>query len=383
MLWLARVTSDTSENLLRVAYHFAKLHIPFRVIGGRMMQRAYDLNNPLLAAAETLLGCQEAAREIGIDLSDSLRVSGISPTLLASPKGYLPYHQLSNFLSEVAERCDCPEFGFLVAKHQPPLRFGPAGQLPKLCATINQAIEVSIQYHLMTSEVAIWTLEREGAYATLKRRERVTYDGDSLQLHLLAVTAVFKSLRALGDRDWRTTSISFMHSRPKAGNRMERYFGCPVYYNCAFNGITFPAVGLEIPIASADESLLAVVLNHLDSKKPDYRLDDNLATKTLHHIKQNLGTSQCNLESIAQLLDQKPRTLQRELQKHGVTFKSLLAGVRQDFARHYLRSSDISLVDLAEILGYRNVSAFSRAFKNKSGKSPNHWRLEVLGESDL
>lgn len=348
-----------------------------------MIQRAYDFHNPLRAASETLLSSREAARDAGIDLTDSLRACGIPPALLASPKGYVPYHQVVNFLNDVAERFDCPEFGFLVGKHQPPLRFGPAGQLPKLCANINQAIEVAIRYGLTTSEVAVWELEREGCYAIIKRRERVAYEGPLVQLHTLAVTVVFKGLKSLGGSDWRTTSISFMHSRPKSATSMEQYFGCPVDFNCAFNGITFPEECLDIPIASADEQLLAVVMSHLDSRKNDYRLDDNLATKTLHHIKQSLGTALCNLESIAQLLDQNPRTLQRELRKHGVTFRSLLSGVRQDVAQHYLRSSDISLIDLADMLGYRNASAFSRAFKNHCGKSPEHWRLQVLGKSSL
>ena len=36
--------------------------------------------------------------------------------------------------------------------------------------------------------------------------------------------------------------------------------------------------------------------------------------------------------------------------------------------------SDISVVELAGLLGYQNASAFSRAFKQKTGLSPDHWR---------
>lgn len=357
------------------AYQFATLRIPFGVSGIIMIQRAYDFHNPLLTASETLSGSWEAAREAGIDITDSLRSCGIPPGSLVSPKGYLPYHRVINFLNDVADRFDCPEFGFLVGKHQAPLRYGPAAQLPKLCADISQAIDVAKRYSLLTSEMSVWELEREDRYAILKRRERVSYHSSLVQIYTLTVTVIFKALQLVGGSDWRTTSISFTHSQPKYGKSMERFFGCPVDYNCAFNGITFPEEGLSHPIASADENLLAVAMNHLDSTKAGYQLNDDLATKVLHHIKQSLGTTLCNLESIAQLLDQNPRTLQRELQKHGVTFRSLLSEVRQDVALHYLRSSDIALIDLADILGYRNVSAFSRAFKNNCGQSPDHWRL--------
>ena len=341
-----------------------------------MLKTAYDFRNPLLTAAEVLLGVLEAGREAGIDLTDSLRACDIPPGLISSPKGYLPYHQVVNFLNDVAGRFDCPEFGFLAGTHQPPMRFGPSGQLPKHCANIKQGIELAIRYNLLNSEVSLWELECEEGHASLRRRERVSYSGSSVQIHTLAVTSVFKGLPLLGGSDWRTTSISFTHSQTKSRKSMERFFECPVNYDCDFNGITFPEECLKIPIASADESLLAVAMSYFDSIKKNYPPDDDLASKILHHIKQSLGTTRCNLVGVAQLLGQNPRTLQRELQKHGVTFRSLLSEVRQDLAQHYLRSSNIALIELADLLGYRNVSAFSRAFKNHCGQAPDHWRIE-------
>jgi AraC-like DNA-binding protein len=45
-----------------------------------------------------------------------------------------------------------------------------------------------------------------------------------------------------------------------------------------------------------------------------------------------------------------------------------------EVAEQYLQSSAIPLAELAEILGYRNRSAFSRAFKNSRGESPERWK---------
>jgi AraC-like DNA-binding protein len=69
-----------------------------------------------------------------------------------------------------------------------------------------------------------------------------------------------------------------------------------------------------------------------------------------------------------------PRALQRDLAKHNCTFKQLLLEIRMELAEQYLRSSDITLSDLTELLGYQNLSAFSRAFKNSYGLSPDLWR---------
>ena len=103
-------------------------------------------------------------------------------------------------------------------------------------------------------------------------------------------------------------------------------------------------------------------------------MEDDLVSKVHLYVKKNLGTNACNLEGVAERLDRRPRSLQRELMKQGFSFRQVLLDVRRDVAEHYLRSSKIALVDLADILGYRNVSAFSRAFKSSCGQSPEHWR---------
>ena len=338
------------------------------------MLRAYDVHNPLLTSSETLLGSLEAAQEIGANLTGPLSSNGIPSELLVSPKGFLTFHQVVNFLNDVATGFSCPHFGFLVGRHQPALRFGPMAQLPRFSSTLGEAIENALQYSLLNSEVSLWELKREDGYASLVRHSRVSYEGSLVQLHTLTVTVVFKALKSLGGGNWRASSICFTHEEPEAGKLYSRYFGSPVEFNQDFNGVVFPEELLQIPIQSADNELLAIVKSYLDSLSTDYQLHDDVATKVHHHIKQSLGTNLCNLESIAVQLDQRPRTLQRELLKHGVTFRELLGEVRQDVAEHYLRSSSIPLVDLADILGYRNVSAFSRAFKNTCGTSPEHWK---------
>jgi AraC-like DNA-binding protein len=69
-----------------------------------------------------------------------------------------------------------------------------------------------------------------------------------------------------------------------------------------------------------------------------------------------------------------PRTLQRALAKHEVNFTQLLSKTRMEVAEQYLQDSTIPLEELSGILGYRNRSAFSRAFKRSHGESPEQWR---------
>ena len=74
------------------------------------------------------------------------------------------------------------------------------------------------------------------------------------------------------------------------------------------------------------------------------------------------------------MLSLAPRTLQRRLQSRGTSFSKLLEDVRIETARRHLANSQLSLTQLAAILGYSDLSAFSRAFRRRIGKSPQQWQ---------
>jgi AraC-like DNA-binding protein len=71
------------------------------------------------------------------------------------------------------------------------------------------------------------------------------------------------------------------------------------------------------------------------------------------------------------------RTLQRKLQNQGYSFKQLTDEVRASLAAQHLSNSNKPLTEIAEILGYSELSAFSRFFQRIYGKSPSEWRREA------
>ena len=71
------------------------------------------------------------------------------------------------------------------------------------------------------------------------------------------------------------------------------------------------------------------------------------------------------------------RSLQRRLKAEGITFQELADEVRKEFALHYLRQPDHRIKEISHILGYNEVSAFSRSFKRWMGMSPGQYRGTV------
>jgi AraC-like DNA-binding protein len=137
-----------------------------------------------------------------------------------------------------------------------------------------------------------------------------------------------------------------------------------------------PSLTWPAPIATADAELLDIVCAHFDTLLTDQEQEGDMVNRVRNYIRRKIGSNLCNLESCAQFFDMHPRALQRALSERDVSFKQLLLELRMEVAEHYLQSSTLALSDLTEMLGYRNLSAFSRAFKNSHGESPEQWRKD-------
>ena len=331
-------------------------------------------NSPLLISSEMLLGCSEAANELGIDLNPILKEHGIESGLLSAPKDFLTHIQVINFLQAVAERFDCQHFGLLVGKHQSPLSFGLLAQVIRLSPDLRTALEKGMLYESLYSQLVGHSLIVEDGYAQFTRWDRRTYPDSAAQLHTIGIVQLYKILKAICGSSWSATSVAFTFPKPRELRQYQRFFNCPVDFYQEFDGIVFPESDLATPIATADAELLDILCNHLDMMLAEQSREDAFIQEVRNFMRLKMTSRHCNLESCARQFGMHPRTLQRALAKHEVNFTQLLSKTRMEVAEQYLQDSTIPLEELSGILGYRNRSAFSRAFKRSHGESPEQWR---------
>jgi AraC-like DNA-binding protein len=81
-----------------------------------------------------------------------------------------------------------------------------------------------------------------------------------------------------------------------------------------------------------------------------------------------------SLEAVAGQLGTSPRTLQRRLNQHGISFWALLEHSRFEIAAALLCETNLQVQEIAARLGYSTPSGFARAFGKWSGVSPSAFR---------
>jgi len=152
--------------------------------------------------------------------------------------------------------------------------------------------------------------------------------------------------------------------------RLERYFDCPVKLTRGHKWqLVFSAEDAFAPLPAANASLaerLDEVARQVLSEEPEASLA-SLATAI---IIDRLPSGTPNVADVAFEMHMTPRTLQRRLMEEGGSFKDLLNRARKQLAEGYIRAGSRSQKEIAFLLGFADISHFSRAFKSWFGCPP-------------
>ena len=89
-----------------------------------------------------------------------------------------------------------------------------------------------------------------------------------------------------------------------------------------------------------------------------------------------LPHGKANAVEIARRIGMSRRTLARKLSSEDLTFSEIAEELKSDLAKHYLRGSDLPISQIAWLLGYSEVSAFTHAFKRWTGMTPRQSRAQ-------
>ena len=147
-----------------------------------------------------------------------------------------------------------------------------------------------------------------------------------------------------------------------------------------FNFIDFPASNLRGDLAGGNRSLYEQLNRQIQALEDEYDRREDFCSKIKLLIEQRMHSSDCTQTGIASLLSMHPKSLQRELNRRGSSFRNLKAEVRLDMAERYLKDSEISLTAVASILGFSELSSFSHAFKARHQLTPAEWRKQVKAQ---
>ena len=81
-----------------------------------------------------------------------------------------------------------------------------------------------------------------------------------------------------------------------------------------------------------------------------------------------------DIGEIAERLHISERTLRRRLETESTSFRSTFEEIRDLLAREYLVETDLTVAEIAHLLGYSETVNFRRAFVRWNGVTPSQYR---------
>ena len=124
------------------------------------------------------------------------------------------------------------------------------------------------------------------------------------------------------------------------------------------------------PILTANYELQRLMLEKVSQHTAQLSKQIPLSERIINYLTANAYLGISSLDEIAENFNTSPRTLQRKLQEEGVSFQQLADSVRKSIAMHYLQLGNHPMKEVSYMLGYNELSAFTRAFKRWTGKTP-------------
>lgn len=318
-----------------------------------------------------LMGAPELLRELGADPVRLAREVGIDRAAFQDPEFPVPVSAVAAFFEKGAVASDCESFGLRLSLRQELSLFGPLWPLFRNAPTVGALLQDLVDYFPLHTGGALVGLEPapQGVLVTYEPAAGVS--ASRRQLVELGSGILVAELRRW-DPAWRPGEVFFRHGPPRDRSLHQQVFGARIAFNADRNAVFVDAALLSRPNPAADARLHADLASSLEPRRRSTAGVVRGRTETV--VRSLLPFAPCDLSATARMLRMSPRTLQRRLADDGASFGMILDEVRADLATSYLRESDLSVAEVAEILQFSQTSALSRAFRRWRDVSPRQAR---------
>lgn len=325
-------------------------------------------------------------RQRDIELAPVLDCLGITETDLRDADCRVDNARLKAAMQLCETLCDDPNIGLHMGQTMQIHHLGLVGVLVMCCSVVSEVFDLhsryeslvgnglSTRYFELGDELCMEVTVPEG-HPELLRHDYEFSLGGWLRLFTQLVGEPYSPTR-----------VELPYPAPADRSELRALINAPISYQHATARIYFPANSRNLPLMGADPALKQALEIQARKRLQDLRGAQVEADPQLAAIRQRIAEQLAygapTLEQVADDMQVAVRTLQRQLDSRSSSFSQLLEQVRTDMARQAMRNPELSLVDVALMLGFAEQSSFARAFKRWFGMTPGAWRKQVR-ESEI
>ncbi len=313
-------------------------------------------------------------RELGKDVTDILSRAGVSVEQIDDPTIRLEMRAQIKLLDLVAEELQDELLGFHLARGFDLRRVGLVYYVMASSEHLADALRNCERYSKINSEgVRLrFSLDRRAAIALDYVNIDRCQDRHHLEFWLVTLVRICRQVTATR---LAPLHLKVRHFRGDPPAEFKSFFGADVEFGAGADEIAFPARTASLPVVGRD-----IYLNKLLRRYAEEALARRLRgrasvrSQVERILPQLLPHGATRASQVARHLGMSSRTLSRKLSDEGVTFAEILDELRAALAKRYLSERELPISEIAWLLGYREVSSMTHAFKRWTGVTPRQHR---------
>ncbi|MBN3833949.1 AraC family transcriptional regulator [Burkholderia sp. Ac-20344] len=194
-----------------------------------------------------------------------------------------------------------------------------------------------------------------------------------------AMGATCRVLRDVIGSAFELATFDIAYGAGPGADARQPVLGAKIRHGQPANTLTFEHAHLERPLPQANAATAAMCERMCAELVTRRRTRVDLVSFLNEYLATRSFDRPPQLKDIATLLNTSERTLKRRLQEEGACFRDISSAVRKTRAQALIAEGRLSIKEIAEELGFSDMSSFSQAYKRWTGVAPSVSRQEAAG----
>lgn len=335
--------------------------------------------NRFTESAWTLRSILSLFHQKGLEESGILAAAGFSRGAFDDPGSRLSWEQSQSVWRAALQLCPDSSLALHVAEALPYGSYGAVDYICQAAPTVCEAVRRLCNYYPLVNDCVILEAERGP-------EECVLYLGSQvgklppLIINFILATIVLHTRRGW-QLNWIPERVEFPYPEPDDLREYQRIFRCPLRFERPVAALVLPRVLWESPLPTSDPRLLEVLEERATTLLALHPPPQDTEARVRACIGAKLRYGESTVERVAAELGFSPRNLQRRLKSVGRSYSQILDELRAQTAEYFLRDPQVRIGEVASMVGFEEVSSFTRAFKRWTGSTPRQYRKHITTHS--
>jgi AraC-like DNA-binding protein len=308
-----------------------------------------------------------------INSSQFLINEGFDPSILKNPDSIISIQDTYHLIHKAAEITGDTHIGL----HMGELFTGLAnivGSVLINCQNLGEAFNACQRYQSLFDQTRNSKIIVKDGIATITFSIIIDfYDQDRILSEFRGSTA-YNSIGQMIEKDIILREIHFRHKKPQNISEYQRIFKCPVRFSSDLNAVMFDSEYLALPLKQPNPQLCTIFNNYAQQMLKRLEGNELFSDKVKKILINSMVNKIPGIKHVAQQMAVSVRKLQLKLKEEGTSFSNIIDKTREELAIQYLQEKNITINEVAFLLGFSEPSAFHRSFKRWKGISPGEFR---------